>query len=326
MASNIVPFGKYKGQPFEVMLGDQSYMAWLSEQQWVKDKYPVIQTLIINNFGEPNDTPEHNEMQANFFDDKYLKSFLIGAVVRPTMPSLISTAKETIGRVVREKDELEKNLEKADETVEGSDVDVLWYVSKTFALLHKTVSVDEARESLHMYDDAVKELTELLGKFMKGAVPANRFLNFEATSEVGGWDICLTNPSCQEWDSNWDMTDDGAAFRQAGLKRMMLVELKPEMGDDFPATLRQMKMNRKRFVNEKTRTLMKWWGAKNDREYYFERKVQDRTRYFLVYKSFHSATVSEENMRKQFSADGFAAIREDEFWPLKPWNATNNAM
>lgn len=66
---NIVPFGKYKGQPLEVLANDQGYLDWLNGQGWVKDKYPQFYTVIINNFQEPSDTPEHNALQAMFLDD-----------------------------------------------------------------------------------------------------------------------------------------------------------------------------------------------------------------------------------------------------------------
>lgn len=68
--SNIVPFGKYKGQPAEVLAADQNYVEWLNGQGWVKDKYPQFYTVIINNFQEPSDTPEHNALQAMFLDDE----------------------------------------------------------------------------------------------------------------------------------------------------------------------------------------------------------------------------------------------------------------
>ena len=76
MGAQLVPFGKYKGQPVEAMLSDVGYCSWLSEQPWLKDKFPVVQTLIINNFGEPDETPEHNAFQASFYDEKLVNSFV----------------------------------------------------------------------------------------------------------------------------------------------------------------------------------------------------------------------------------------------------------
>ena len=66
---DIVPFGKYKGQPVEVLSADSDYAAWLHGQGWIKDKFPQFYTLIVNNFGEVEDTPEHNALQARFLSD-----------------------------------------------------------------------------------------------------------------------------------------------------------------------------------------------------------------------------------------------------------------
>lgn len=81
--SHIVPFGKYKGQPMEILANDPSYVEWLNGQGWVKDKYPQFYTVIINNFQEPSDTPEHNALQALFLDDEFCIRF-----VNAVMPSV----------------------------------------------------------------------------------------------------------------------------------------------------------------------------------------------------------------------------------------------
>lgn len=69
----LVPFGKYKNQPLAVLAQDTSYVNWLQGQDWFAQRYPSIRTLIINNFGEPEDTPEHNALQARFFDDDFVQ-------------------------------------------------------------------------------------------------------------------------------------------------------------------------------------------------------------------------------------------------------------
>jgi hypothetical protein len=67
----IVPFGKYKGQPVEVLTQDEPYLEWLKEQDWFKSQYQNIYAIIINNFQAPSNTPESNRMQARFIDDTY---------------------------------------------------------------------------------------------------------------------------------------------------------------------------------------------------------------------------------------------------------------
>ena len=67
----VVPFGKYKGQPVEVLANDKGYCEWLMSQGDFLDRYGSIKTLIINNFKEPEDTPDHNRLQAMFLDDEF---------------------------------------------------------------------------------------------------------------------------------------------------------------------------------------------------------------------------------------------------------------
>lgn len=66
----VVPFGKYKGQPIEVLFADPSYREWVLSQPWVKDRFASFHQVIINYGGEPQDSPEHNQMQASFLDDE----------------------------------------------------------------------------------------------------------------------------------------------------------------------------------------------------------------------------------------------------------------
>ena len=65
--SRIVPFGKYKGQPIEVMMRDPGYVAWSLNQPDLRTKYANFFTIVVAG-GVPPDmpTPEHNRMQLLF--------------------------------------------------------------------------------------------------------------------------------------------------------------------------------------------------------------------------------------------------------------------
>lgn len=76
MSNEIIPFGKYKGQPVEVLMNDRPYLDWLQSQEWFTARYQNINTLIINNFREPAETPEHNKLQALFLNDNFLHQFI----------------------------------------------------------------------------------------------------------------------------------------------------------------------------------------------------------------------------------------------------------
>jgi|SRR3954471_13011813 len=72
--NEIVPFGKYRNQPIEVMLQDRSYVEWLCGQDWFRNKFVNIYNIAIND-QEPTETPEHNKIQAMFLDDDFCKKF-----------------------------------------------------------------------------------------------------------------------------------------------------------------------------------------------------------------------------------------------------------
>lgn len=71
----IIPFGKYRGQPLEVLASDKSYLDWLTAQDWFRSKFGNLYTIVVNNFSQPQDTPEHNKLQAKFLDDEYCLKF-----------------------------------------------------------------------------------------------------------------------------------------------------------------------------------------------------------------------------------------------------------
>lgn len=71
MEDKIVPFGKHKGKPIEVLTSDKPYLNWLLAQSWFKEKFLNIYNIVIHYPGEPVDTPEHNKMQIMFLDLNY---------------------------------------------------------------------------------------------------------------------------------------------------------------------------------------------------------------------------------------------------------------
>ena len=68
-ADNIVPFGKYRGQPVAVMLADRGYCEWALAQPGIRERYPTFVTIVVNGGSAPDaPTPEHNRLQLLFRD------------------------------------------------------------------------------------------------------------------------------------------------------------------------------------------------------------------------------------------------------------------
>jgi len=76
MSSEIIPFGKYKGQPLEILKEDRQYTEWIMSQDWFVKRYSHLHTIIINNFHQPQDTPEHNQLMTKFLNDDFCFSLL----------------------------------------------------------------------------------------------------------------------------------------------------------------------------------------------------------------------------------------------------------
>lgn len=87
MPGEIVPFGKYKDQPVEVLLADQQYVGWLLNQTWLKDaKFQAIYNTIVSFTSPPEDTPEHNAMQARFLVPLVRRALYAFVMLRETGP------------------------------------------------------------------------------------------------------------------------------------------------------------------------------------------------------------------------------------------------
>src|ERR1700722_16010655 len=74
-----VPFGKYKGQPLEIMLSDANYVSYQKQQpgfmKWLQDNHITIYNIFTSGAPQVQDTPEHNKLQARFLDGKFLTTF-----------------------------------------------------------------------------------------------------------------------------------------------------------------------------------------------------------------------------------------------------------
>jgi hypothetical protein len=187
--SDLIPFGKYKGQPIEVLQSDPQYVDWLMQQDWVRQRFPSVMNVIINNFGEPEETPEHNRLQALFLDE---------------------TIRQRLGfEVLLKLCDREKNLFR-DLAVEG------YYTTLSESAIGVGTPIFEA---------------SAIDCYFEFFIPTKRYF-----------------------------------------KASIAIELKPIVGDDYPAILRAMLATR----------------------------IDQRTRRILVYDSFSSQAVSEEQFRQFF--------------------------
>jgi hypothetical protein len=255
MDDKIVPFGKYRGQPVEALAADRQYFEWLCGQAWFRERYQNIHTLIVNNFAEPNETPEHNRLQMRFLDDEFCADIVQAA----GLSALRQKAKYV-------KEEWPK-------TKESIARDIALYREKHVQIAEMNSDNEWKRRQMDGYkadqDKAEKKLMEETARY----TDAQAFLNcpeIETTKithrkfEVAGWDIAFI----AEWIAGECIASDCFAL-----------EIKPSLGDDFPAVLRQMKARR---------------------------RYPDSTRCALIIDDFAAIGATFDQVKAVFAADGFA--------------------
>ncbi len=80
MSAEIVPFGKYAGQPIERLLSDVNYLDWVKGQpglmRSLETRHPAFFNIIITGGPETEDTPDHNALQLRLFDRAFQLAFL----------------------------------------------------------------------------------------------------------------------------------------------------------------------------------------------------------------------------------------------------------
>jgi hypothetical protein len=202
MTQNVVPFGKYKGQPFEVLAQDRPYLEWLAAQDWFRERYSGIYTLIVNNFGEATETPEHNALQVLFLDDAFCTRFL--------------TVLEPQWRAKGIQQLTEEVLEQKRHLIEGC--------------------VYRDRQFKQQVDEALPKFFDI-----------NWRLHFHSEFEQRGIDVglrCFIETTeelpvfcCGLYGAR---IDKSAVHARVG---RFNIEIKPSVGDDYPAVLRQMRAN-----------------------------------------------------------------------------------
>jgi hypothetical protein len=71
LSGQVVPFGKYKGRSVAELAADDGYREWVLAQPWVRERYTVFYNVLVQGTPPPQDSPEHNEMQARFLDEAW---------------------------------------------------------------------------------------------------------------------------------------------------------------------------------------------------------------------------------------------------------------
>ena len=250
---NVVPFGKYKGQPVEVLRADQGYFDWAYAQEGIRRQHPWIFNV---QYGEPSYTPEHNRYQVMFLDQSFIDD--VWDIVRPghridlalselayQLTSAVTVASEAV-KVLERRIELHLVTEKRYAEMkyfssyeEQKASGVLYYAGglEVNRAAHVVAAAKEKTERLQKEAELVEAkavlqnarsrlLSELMGP-IKATELAEVYAEFEAKEIFVGYDTRRFAGS--------------ADVQLVCAGHYVRIDIKPSMGDDYPAVLRQMK-------------------------------------------------------------------------------------
>jgi uncharacterized protein (DUF3820 family) len=206
----IIPFGKYKGRLVdEVLLDDPAYLQWLAGQDWFRGKFNILHQVIINRGAEPEETPDHNTMQVKFLNDDFCLRFM-RSCLEPKIESKIQSELNQ---------RRERNLTSIDRRIE-------WLSRSYLDDKHGLLRLRSARQ---IVSTPIDKLTFKISREFeeKGIdVCLTLYAGIDAINDIGPYKLGIDHEWCWvEWRTNFK------------------IEIKPVIGDDYPAVLRQMKAN-----------------------------------------------------------------------------------
>jgi uncharacterized protein (DUF3820 family) len=211
MAGELVRFGKYRGRAVEELLADRDYVAWLEGQGWFRARYG--HWLELQARGEDHPTPEHNRLQVLFLDEGYRAAFVRVAVDRATMAGWLARA---LGLVEADREKVRAAL--------------------------SPPPPSDGRFGRPLPPEEAAQWTAAAALLVDPVVTTSA--EFEKGCDVE----MMVRVSRPYLDQHWGLrgrrievisTYDGTPLR---------IEIKPVVGDDYPAVLRQMKNNGSRYL------------------------------------------------------------------------------
>lgn len=237
--SNIVPFGRYKGQPVADMLADAEYMAWVEAQPWFRARY--MHLLSQRDIEAANRTPVHNRLQTLFLDQNYQHAFalLVSAEYRKILSDVEVAKGDASRRAERRISEFNVEIAKHQNELadRGIDTNVMAeYVSNSL------------KQSIGDCQEQIEEIKRCLATYLASDLKVEH--EFNVRFESDGADVYIL------WSGSYPhlTLKSGGYYAQktsivtSGKQDRLPIEIKPTVGDEYPAVLRQMKRNESSFL------------------------------------------------------------------------------
>lgn len=217
----VIPFGKHKGATVaELLVKDPTYAAWVSNQGWVAERFAELHAAILARGAGTDDSPEHNAIQVRFLEPEFRLACLTLAY-----PDVLEKAKRA-----RLSDLTRGHINK----IQSLDDDLIR--ARRIALEDIYIDKDGSPSiyGINRRADADKDIKEIPGKIAALNIEIKRITAYPiyiATSvmfEQKGVDVLI----------RWNATDSISEI--PSYSEILSAEIKPTMGDDFPAVMRQM--------------------------------------------------------------------------------------
>lgn len=242
--AEIVPFGKYRDRPVTDLLADHDYVTWLTAQPWFAERYVNIYNIITGAGGEPQDTPEHNALQARFLDhDEAL--LLASRWLADTETLRRDWERDAAGLTVPQR----ANIILANE-IHSQVTRLIFEKNGWDVVIHAqvTLEVTETRTGCHCHCDPDRCARSMPTAFTLAEWGAR------LAEPEEQWSKCYTNWSPSRRDehcvadcpASWSSQRYKDATHHLWDQETLYVELKPSLGDDYPTVLRDVIRRRDR--------------------------------------------------------------------------------
>jgi hypothetical protein len=265
----VVPFGKFKGQPIEVLLSHAEYAAWLLAQPGFSERYPSFADFIRRaRVDGLQDTPEHNAMVDRLMDhDSFWLYVAVNGSMEPfkrwrltsAFPELKATATGPCLDCSR-------------------DASTWSFGTSLFHRGGKPQRPPNMPDELTVCEHSEPKVDPYTANFRCEQVESKTKLRCEV--EPKGADLLL-----------------GVAFfirpndiplvnTVPVIRKTIVAELKPVIGDDFPSVIRQVKMARQIYGYDPM--------------------------YVVVCTNLHTSNLSSDRVKRQFENSGIQLLIESE--------------
>lgn len=242
-AGQTIPFGKYKDQPVEILLTDPEYVTWLRATmgEKLKNQYPMVLNYIVAHYGEPSRTPDHNALQNRFLRREFQIQFALAVTpgmenwVRLEGLDLNALFENAFARREADAIKFEQNQYSAVPSMVNR---IEAAVDKARARIQKDKATWRERGRLAIYTGTPRD------GVLENPVEVSR-LRFEES----GADVvyCVAH----QWSfvaENEHSHIQGNVVAACDQAVGITVQIKPILGDDYPAVLRAMKAVKTKFL------------------------------------------------------------------------------